>query len=115
MKSLESITSRKTTTTQNSDIDGFEAAMLRAAERAHRRAAEHGLTIAIMKDGKIVHVKGEDLVSQLWSRPSDSSGEGSVKLAFLQLVGAFADFARTLFRKLVRLKCREKSDSRATQ
>ena len=80
--------------------------MLRAAERAHRRAAEHGLTIAIMKDGKIVHVKGEDLVSQLWSRRSDSSGEGNVKSAFLRLVGAFADFARTLFRKLSGLKRR---------
>ena len=102
-------------TIQGPGIDGSGAAMLRAAKRAHRRAAEHGLTIAIMKDGKIVQVKGEDLMSQLWSCRSDSSEEGSVKTAFLRLVGVFIDFMRTLFRKLVPLKRREKLDSREIQ
>lgn len=37
------------------DLAGAEIAMDRAAKRARRRAAEMGGTVAIFKNGKIVH------------------------------------------------------------
>ena len=39
------------------DLVGAEAAMHRAAKRAHRRAAEHGNAVAVFRDGKVVWVK----------------------------------------------------------
>ena len=39
------------------DLAGVEAAMRRAAERARRRAIETTGSVAVYKDGKIVHEK----------------------------------------------------------
>ena len=41
------------------DLVGAEAAMLRAAARARRRAAENGTPIAVFEDGKIIWVDVE--------------------------------------------------------
>ncbi len=46
--------------TLDSDMVGAEAAMLRASERARRRARENGSSIAVLQDNKMVWLNPDD-------------------------------------------------------
>ncbi len=44
------------------ELAGMDAALRRAAVKAWRRAAEHGGTVCVYKDGEVVHMDPEELL-----------------------------------------------------
>ena len=85
MKPRKSKNEKPAEPVRDPDLVGAEAAMHRAAKRAHRRAVEHGNAVAVFKDGKVVWVKADvETPSWRWQR-HDEPGEHERKPAVVDL------------------------------